>query len=536
VRPATPSPPTSARGTAKSPPTSARGAAKSPPTSARGAAKSPPVSARGAGAKSPATTPAAAAADGAAAPPPPKPSPSKRPSAPAPPALDQRIVEAREALAARRDRVNDIEFSIQSLSYLLKARTATERADAYRAKSTDIMVDVRKMRKEVDALRHADRAVGQLKDTLENMHRHQRMRTAHIRQKRATIVLMDQRATEYAGLRRQMVFDLRDIIKEAHELSRAHERRESFAITVDPWAALASVVGIDGDREDELCAATRRLTALEADHSAAMRAVVAEQRELARAVNRAAEATARDLTELVTAWDAERVTLEQRIVERERSLDEVEHHVHRGTNFTWTSQLQREDLRPLRELKLACDQHAAKLTFVDAEAAALERALADEARSTARSLEELDGALGDAMALEAQRVAENERLREQFRDLQARFPGLMLPGTGAAAAAGASPATAGAAAAASPTRSTRAGASPTRMPAGSPGSAAHGSPVRSPPRRAPGDEAQSEFDGPRFMRPTSSRTATLAVKLDAQSAQAERVREFRSRKPPGRAA
>lgn len=449
------------------------------------------------------------------------------------PKIDPQVVELRNTLAERRKKVNELEVATQCLALLTKVKNATERADSFQDKSTSITADIRKMKKEIDTVRHADRALGNLKDTLDSLQKHLRMRRAHIRQKRATIVLMEQRSKEYAKNRKEMVFALGDINRDALELARAYEAAEVFSATVDPYAALKTLVEIDNEREKQLVASIRKEGVYEASQKATVKRVILAQKELAMAVNKAADETAVDLAEALSAWDVQRVSLEKNIAHREKAFDEVQHHLHRGTNFLWTSQMQRADLRPIRELKLACDQHSAKLVTVEQDVRDLAKSVQDEETNITRDVEEINSKMADtANAEEALRSA-NERLRKEYVECQAQYPLLsttpLLPiGSEPSASKNSPPNSSRRATATAAAGSGARGSSPVRslaaVVAGTDAQAAGGR----QPRRSQSEEI---FHGPSWMRPTAARRMVEKQSAAERLEQQERSKDFRSRKP-----
>jgi hypothetical protein len=343
---------------------------------------------------------------------------------------------------------------------------------------------------------------------------------------------MEQRSVEYAKQRRDMCFELQSINREALQLAQAYEDAERFSVTVDPWAALRTMVEVDSERELSLVELLKKQTVYEHSHKATLRRVILAKRDLAEAVNKAADETAHDLAEALHEWDSQRVQLEKRIAHKEKAFDEVAHHLHRGTNFLWTSQLQRADLRPLRELKLACDQHRAKLAALTEEVAQFNRAVRDEETNIKREVEEVDSKLNDTVEYERKLRERNAQLRQEYVDVQAQYPMLVAPpllagGNPTTAATGAS-SPGGRHGSNSPqrgivvTKQQQQSRSPVR------GVSPPGGNKRSQPRRSASEES---WHGPSFMKPTANRRQMDSKSAVQRDEQKQRVSEFRSRKP-----
>jgi hypothetical protein len=287
---------------------------------------------------------------------------------------DVQVRALRLSLDARNDELNELDDAVRTCILVHKHRNAMERADAHRSKASELNKQNRVMRRSIDTARTADRTMANFQSSLDAKQKLLVLRSAHVRQKQATIALIARRCEEQAEQRRRMVDVVEEAIADAVDRAARREREHAFSATVDPFACMHRLLEVDMNREDDVVETIARMHDATEMHLGAARAVVGLHEAAAQRMRTDTDETEQEVALQLQRWAEDREAMQAAMVEQQQCLNELMYHVNRGTNYHWSSTvLPREELRPLRELLMSVKLHRSRLTGLQADVARLEK-------------------------------------------------------------------------------------------------------------------------------------------------------------------
>ena len=245
----------------------------------------------------------------------------------------------------------------------VKTTTSNERAETFRTKTEDVLLENKHMRKEIDVLRNSDRVLVNLRDTLDNLQKHHRMRSAHIRQKDATILLIRKRCAEQRHFRMELVDQMGGMCDQLSAVAEERYERERLTQNLQTQPLLCMLALVRHDQQAEECIVQKLMEIQDLEKQSDESTLHLEQlqTEFAAATANLATSTEASAAALTEDWRVEKSELLAAYDALYRLSEEYQFHLRRGSNIKGTAQLTSEDAlqRQLVELTLTLERDRA---------------------------------------------------------------------------------------------------------------------------------------------------------------------------------
>jgi hypothetical protein len=352
------------------------------------------------------------------------------PPPPPPPALtaeqEAEIKDLGELRDAKKAELAAIERELQIYALRFKATNSRERAEHFAKRTEETMAENKVMRKEIELLRNSDRVMVSLRDTLETMKKHQRIRTAHIRQKEATIELIARRCREQREERVRMLGELEKDCDALDTLAKEETQLEGLVAGIKPLRCMAFALRYDGQDEEHIEAITRSYQELRTQDDQAARRVSEQLATLSAGIDTETGFKTATMDGIAAEWEETKLHMLAELQRLNKLHGEYDYHVRRGTNIKSVAVLPDAltvEERMLRDALLNLGQEEERLLAAKKRHAA--KKAAEHAFPVAHELAESERRREATMAanLAHELAAANAEWRARFAELQQVFTG-----------------------------------------------------------------------------------------------------------------
>ena len=332
-------------------------------------------------------------------------------------------------LQDRKAELSGIEQQLHYFALRYKAINAAERAASFAQRTADTDAENRHMRHEIQLLRNSDRVMVTLRDTHENHKKHHRIKTAHIRQKEATIHLIAKRCAEQRQERVRMLEQLERDCEALAQLAAEEADVEATIAGLRPLRSMSHVLRFDSVDEETVEATIRDIDALRRADDEVTVQLKGQLADFAASIDGAAGDKTATMDDIAAEWRDTKTRMLAEYQRLQKLGAELDFHVRRGTNIKATRNLpdgMTPEERAVRDLTLTLGEEETKLRAAQAEHAAMARRAAQMPGGHA-CVEAGAEAQAAAQARLAAQLAEAHReWRAKYRELQQAFTGAAL--------------------------------------------------------------------------------------------------------------